>query len=202
MQRAMLNRATMRVANTADVSGRVAADSIKHELYANKQSSLGSLRIFGFCKMCSLLAAFLILPALAYAQNNLGRPHGVYTFNITGLIPLEPGAVPLPVAAVTRITYTTNAAGTAGSTVGVASYSVNTSPIATIFLNVPVTGTFTVQADGSLLETYFQQGPPNQILHFLSYPSPDANSIVILETDTGTVASGVGTRGQNQQNQQ
>jgi hypothetical protein len=37
MQRAMLNRATMRVADTTEVSGRVTADSIKHELYAKKQ---------------------------------------------------------------------------------------------------------------------------------------------------------------------
>jgi hypothetical protein len=72
MQRAMLNRPTMRVADTMEVSGRVTADSIKHELYAKKQSSLWRLTIFGFCKVCSLVAATLILPSLAYAQNNQG----------------------------------------------------------------------------------------------------------------------------------
>src|SRR6516225_8481534 len=72
MQRALLNRATMRVAETTEVSGRVTADSIKHELYAKKQRSLWRLTIFGFCKVCSLVAATLILPSLAYAQNNQG----------------------------------------------------------------------------------------------------------------------------------
>jgi hypothetical protein len=47
MQAAMLNRATMRVADTTEVSGRVTAVSIKQELYAKKQSSLWRLRIFG-----------------------------------------------------------------------------------------------------------------------------------------------------------
>jgi hypothetical protein len=37
MLHTMLNRATMRVADTTEVSGRVSADSIKHGLYAKKQ---------------------------------------------------------------------------------------------------------------------------------------------------------------------
>jgi hypothetical protein len=72
MQRAVHKRATIRVADRTDVNGRVTADSIKHELYAKKQSSLWRLTIFGFCKVCSLVAATLILPSLAYAQNNQG----------------------------------------------------------------------------------------------------------------------------------
>jgi hypothetical protein len=96
MQAAMLNRATMRVADTTEVSGRVTADSIKHELYAKKQSGLRRLTIFGFCKVCSLVAATLILTALAYAQNNQGDdqgnggrgiPNRTYVSHITGLIP-------------------------------------------------------------------------------------------------------------------
>jgi hypothetical protein len=54
---------------------------------------------------------------------------------------------------------------------------------------------FTVQADGSLVETYIQHATPNLTLHFISYTTPDANTITILETDPGSVASGVGTRG-------
>ena len=149
------------------------------------------------CKVCSLVAATLILPALAYAQNNqgnggpginLGIPNGTYVFNITGFFPS--GA---SVAAVTRITYTPNATGSGGTQSGVASYSVfGTTPI---FIGVTVTGTFTVNKDASLTEIYTQTSFPFQTLHFVSYPSPDANTIVILETDPGTVASGVGTRG-------
>ena len=40
MQRAVLNRATMRVADTTDRSGRVTADSTKHGLFGKKQDSL------------------------------------------------------------------------------------------------------------------------------------------------------------------
>jgi hypothetical protein len=73
MQHVVRNRATIRVADRTDVSGRVTADSIKHELYAKRQSSLWRLTIFGFCKVCSLVAATLILPTLTYAQNNQGN---------------------------------------------------------------------------------------------------------------------------------
>jgi hypothetical protein len=85
MQRALLNRATMRVADTTEISGRVTADSIKHELYAKKQSSLWRLTIFGFCKVWSLVAATLILPSLTYADNNRGDDHGDDLFSNNGL---------------------------------------------------------------------------------------------------------------------
>jgi hypothetical protein len=39
MQRAVLNRATIEVANTTDISGRVTAESINDGLHAKKQSS-------------------------------------------------------------------------------------------------------------------------------------------------------------------
>ena len=39
MQRAVLNRATIEVANTTDLSGRVTAESINEGLHAKKQSS-------------------------------------------------------------------------------------------------------------------------------------------------------------------
>ena len=203
MQHAVRNRATIRVADRTDVSGRVTADSIKHELYAKRQSSLWRLTIFGFCKVCSLVAATLILPTLTYAENNqgnggpgfnLGIPNGTYVFNITGLF--SPTSTLAPVAAVTRITYTPNATGSGGTTSGVASYSFAPPGASTVlFKGVPVVGFFTVQVDGSLLETYIQKGPPFQTLHFISYPTPDANTIAILETDPGAVSSGVGTRG-------
>ena len=196
MQQVVLNRATMRVADTTEVSGRVTADLIKHELYAKKQSSLWRSTIFGFCKVCSLVAATLILPALAYAQNNQGDdqgnggrgiPNGTYVFNITGYFPT--GAF---VAAVVRTTYTPNKTGSGGTTSSVASYAIFGGPL---YTGVTVTGTFTVNKDGSLTETYTQTSSPFQTLHFISYPTPDANTITILETDPGAVTSGVGTRG-------
>src|SRR6516162_10606874 len=68
MQRAMLNRATMRVANTTEVSGRVTADSIKQELYAKKQTNLWRLTIFGCVVSVGVLACLAPMPVLAQGQ--------------------------------------------------------------------------------------------------------------------------------------
>ena len=79
-----------------------------------------------------------------------------------------------------------------GTTSSVASYSIFGGQL---YTGVTVTGTFTVNKDGSLSETYTQTSSPFQTLHFISYPTPDANTIAILQTDPGAVTSGVGTRG-------
>jgi len=61
MQRAVLSRATMRVADTTDLSGRVTADEVNLDRFHN-----------GIRKIYTLVAATLILPALAFAQDNHG----------------------------------------------------------------------------------------------------------------------------------
>jgi hypothetical protein len=61
MQRSVFNRAMVRVANTTEVSDRVTADGVNRDRFHNR-----------FRKVCALVAATLILPALAYAQNNQG----------------------------------------------------------------------------------------------------------------------------------
>jgi len=61
MQHAVLNRATVRVANTTDVSGRVTADNVNVERIHNR-----------IRRVCALVTATLILPSLSYAQNNQG----------------------------------------------------------------------------------------------------------------------------------
>jgi hypothetical protein len=191
MLRAMLNRATLRVADTTEVSGRVTADSIKHELYGKKQSSLWRLTIFAFCNVWSLVAATLILPALAYAQNNqgnggpsinLGIPNGTYVYTISGYY----NQVPIvPIAASGRTTYFAD-----GTTSGVSSFSIG----GTVY-KVTVAGTFTVNADGSVSETEKQtSGPLLLTLHFDVYPTPNGNTLTILETDLGSIATGTSTR--------
>ena len=52
MQRAMLNRATMRVAETTEVSGRVTPDDVNLDRFHNR-----------IRKVCALAVATLILPA-------------------------------------------------------------------------------------------------------------------------------------------
>jgi hypothetical protein len=61
MQCAVLNRAIIEVADTTEVSGRVTADEVNLDRFHNRIS-----------KARALVAAILILPALAYAQNNQG----------------------------------------------------------------------------------------------------------------------------------
>ena len=189
MRYAILNRATISVADRTDLSARVAADEVNLDRFHNR-----------IRKVCALAVVTLIFPALAYAQNNQGNggsgiPKGTYVFNITGFFPPAPGAF---VAAVVRTTYTPNATGTGGTTRSVASYSIFGGQL---FTGVTVTGTFTVNKDGSLSETYTQTSSPFQTLHFISYPSPDAKTIAILQTDPGAVTSGVGTRGSTQNEQ-
>ena len=58
---AMLSRATIRVANRTDVSGRVTADEVNLDRFYNR-----------IRKVCALVAATLILPSLSYAENNQG----------------------------------------------------------------------------------------------------------------------------------
>jgi len=61
MQQAVLNRAATRVADTTEVSGRVIADQVNLDRFHNR-----------IRKVCALVAATLIFPALAFAQNNQG----------------------------------------------------------------------------------------------------------------------------------
>ena len=67
MQRALLNCATIEVADTTDVSGRGTAESIKHAFCAKKQSTLCrvcSLTILGSVVSVGVLAALTPMPAL------------------------------------------------------------------------------------------------------------------------------------------
>jgi hypothetical protein len=148
------------------------------------------------CKVCSLVAATLILPALAYAQNNQGDegpsikpgvPHGTYAFQDSGYVPPTPGATTLvPLEAAGRLTFFAN-----GTTSGLVSFSIG----GTVFSHVRLKGTFTVNADGSVSETETQLDSPGLKLHFDDYPTPDGNTITFVATDSGTIVSGFDTRG-------
>jgi hypothetical protein len=90
------------------------------------------------------------------------------------------------------LTYFPNAIRTGGTTSGVASFSLG----GAVLTQVPIAGNFTVNGDGSVTEIDTQTSGPGLTLHFILYPTPDANTIAILETDAGTLASGVETRGE------
>src|SRR6516162_254206 len=191
MPRAMLDRATMRVADTMEVSGRVTADEVNLE------------RIhYSFRNVCALLAATLILPALAYAQNNQGNgpginlvvPNGTYAVRDSGYVFFPPGSTTLvPIAAAGRTTFiptgTTNGLVT-GTTSGLVSFSFN----GQIQRRIATRGTFTVNADGSVSLTETQLGGPGLTLNFDAYPTPDGNTITFVATDAGSIVNGIETR--------
>jgi len=174
------------------------------ETYTRKmKASLFHNRI---CKVCTLVAATLILPSLAYAQNNQGNgpginpsvPNGTYSLTENGWVPAtNPGQVPVvdgqvPFAGAGRITYiptgTINGQVT-GKTSGVLTASIN----GQIF-PITVKGFFTVNPDGSVSGIEKQTGGPNALLHFTGYPTPDGNTITFVLTDPGSIACGIDTR--------
>jgi hypothetical protein len=53
-------------------------------------------------------------------------------------------------------------------------------------------GTFTVNADGSVSATVTTSN--GLVLHFIDYPSPDGNTIAIIQTDPGSIHNQVATR--------
>jgi len=194
MQRAVLNRATIEVADTTEVSDRVTADEVNLDQIHNR-----------IRKVCALVAATLILPALAYAQNNQGDdqgnagfaiPNGTYSFRDDGQVTVTPPGSSTPItlliAAAGRITFIptgTMNGPVIGKTSGVLTASINgqISPIT-------IKGTFQVNKDGSVFETEQQTGGPNALLHFTDYPTPDGNTITFVATDSGSIVSGIDTR--------
>jgi hypothetical protein len=196
MQRALLNRATMRVADTMEVSGRVTADEVNLDRIDNR-----------IRKVCALVAATLILPALAYAQNNQGNgpginpgvPNGTYVGTESGWVPsFTPTQHPVvdgqvPVVEAGRETFiptgTTNGLAF-GTTSGVSAFSAG----GQVFTGVTFAGTFTVNADGSVSATSTILTPFQETLHFKLYPSPDGNTIAFVQTDPGATINGVMTR--------
>jgi hypothetical protein len=139
------------------------------------------------------LGLYLGTPVCGLAQNdqggiNPGVPSGTYVLHITGLTTPPggtPGVTPLvPLAAVGRVTYFAD-----GTTSGAATVSINAQ-----FLTVTFKGTFTANGDGSFSETDTQV-QTMAVLHFILYPTPNGNTLAIIQTDPGTIASGGDTRG-------
>src|SRR6516164_8122271 len=106
MQRSVLNRATMRVADTTDVSARVTADS------REKQTMKPTIRRW-LALAIAFLGLYLALPDCGLGQNhqgvNLGVPNGTYSTQITGQIPDPSGSGKLvPIVVAGRATYFAN----------------------------------------------------------------------------------------------
>ena len=189
MHYSVLNRATVRVANTRDVSGRVTAKSVKH----------------GFCAKTNLIIArrwlmlvtvsmglYLLLPDRGLAHDDQGQNdqgiNGTYSVHITGYVITDSAGDKVPLAVAGQVTHFTNK--TSGTESGVATSSFNG-----VLSTVPFTGTLELNSDGvSWSEIVTQSIPGGLTLHFILYPTPDGNIINEVETDPGTILAGVLTR--------
>ena len=185
---AMLNRATMRVADTTEVSGRVTADS--REKQTMKPTILRWLAL-----VTVSLGLYLGLSVCGLAQNDqgqndqgtgikLGVPNGTYAVQESGYVTDASGnLVALQVAG--QITFSAD-----GKVTALSSFSVPGIPP---FSRVGASGTFKVNGDGSVSETVTTT--LGDVRHFDLYPTPDGNTFTFVDTDPGTIISGFGTRG-------
>ena len=183
MQHVVHNPATIRMADRTDLSSRVTADEVNLDRFHNR-----------IRKVCALVAATLILPILAYADNNRGDdhgdrrpgvPNGTYVFFDSGYyVPPFPGVSgQVPEAGAGQATFFAN-----GTLSVVSSFSFG----GQVFTGVTSTGTFTVNADGSVSQTVTTS--LGDVLHHDLYPTPDGNTIAIVQTDPGSIWNGVLTR--------
>jgi hypothetical protein len=69
MQRAMLNRATMRVADTTGVSGRVTADEVNLERFHNRIRKVWALGRTWLALVAASVGLYLVLPDRGLAQS-------------------------------------------------------------------------------------------------------------------------------------
>ena len=150
------------------------------------------------CKVCSLVAATLILPTLAYADNNRGDdhgdgrpgvPNGTYAFTNSGWVPVHPNQHPVvdgqvPLAGSGRWTFFAN-----GTLSGVSAFSAGGQVFELTFA-----GTFTSNGDGSFSATVNILTPFQGTADFILYPSPDGNTITFLQNTPGETEAGFMTR--------
>jgi hypothetical protein len=196
MQHVVHNRATIRVADRTDLSGRVTADEVNLERFHNRFRKVCALGRTWLVLITACMGLYLLLPDRGLAQNNQGQNgqgiNGTYSVHITGYVGLPDSLIPL--AVVGRVTHFIN--GNSGTERGFATTMFNGQKITTTF-----TGTLNRNLDGSgswseiVNQTSTTSPPLLTNLTFILYPTPDGNIINEVETDQGTVLAGVLTRG-------
>ena len=202
MHYSVLNRATVRVANTTDVSGRVTAKSVKHGFCAKTNLIIVQRWLV---LVTASLGLYLVLPDRGLANDDEGIkpgvPNGTYVGTNGGyLVPPTPGiSGQVPLASAGRETFTPNATGSGGTLRGISTFTIGSPDFSQVF-NITFAGTFTVNADGSvsaILTT--SQGV---VLHSIAYLSPDGNTMTVIATDPGSINNGVATRSSPRRDEQ
>ena len=136
------------------------------------------------------MGLYLALPDRGFAQNDegpritLGTLKGTYVGAFSGNIVDASGNLIAFTVAV-RETYFGN-----GTASGVTTFVFQGQAVQS---RVTFTGTYTVNADGSVLETDTQSN--GFVLHFEEYPTPDGDTIAGIQTDPGVLSYSVLTRG-------
>jgi hypothetical protein len=147
-----------------------------------------NLPLFHNCirKVCALVTAALILPALAYAGDdqgdgrpgiNPGVPNGTYAWHSSGSIS------GILVNSAAQLTFFAN-----GKITLLRSSSFGGAIVKRLLLK----GTFTVNGDGSVS---LSLTTPSETINFDAYFTPDGNTFTFVETDPGTNVNGFATRG-------
>src|SRR6516164_11265522 len=104
MHYSVLNRATVRVANTRDVSGRVTAKSVKHGFCA-KTNLIIARRWLVLVTAC--MGLYLLLPDRGLAHDDQGQNdqgiNGTYSVHITGYVITDSAGDKVPLAVAGRV---------------------------------------------------------------------------------------------------
>ena len=182
MQRALLNRATMRVADTTEVSGRVTADEVNLDRFHNRIRKVCALGRTWLALVTASVGLYLVLPDRGLAQSiTLGTLKGTYVTAQSGSITDSSGnLIPITIAGTTIFLGN-------GSASGVATFLVPGLKTAT---TVTFTATYSVNPDGISVSELVEPGDA----HFQLYPTLDGSTIASVQTDGGNFRSAILTR--------
>jgi hypothetical protein len=190
MQRALLNRATMRVADTTEVSGRVTADEVNLDRFHNCIRKVCALGRTWLALVTASVGLYLVLPERGAAQVTVGTFRGTYVFGFTGYT-IDASGNHTPFADGGRETYFGN-----GHSAGVFTFTTN----GFIGSRLSFTATYTVNADGSASETVTDEN--GHVSHFDVYITRDGSTFGFVGTDPGVISAGVATRSSPTGNEQ
>jgi len=191
MQHAVLNRATMRVADTTEVSGRVTADEVNLDRFHNRIRKVCALGRTWLALVAASVGLYLVLPDRGLAQSiTVATLKGTYVTAATGTITIPSGEVVQITLAGVEIFP---GDGTATGAITLALIF----PGGSIVPNIHETfkATYTLNADGVSF-TAINRNPANpaDVNTEVFYPTLDGSTFTSNQTTTGSFLSAVWTR--------
>jgi hypothetical protein len=189
----MLNRATMRVADTTEVSGRGTADEVNLDRFHNRIRKVCALGRTWLALVAASVGLYLVLPDRGLAQKiTVATLKGTYVAAATGTITIPP-----PPGEVVQITLAGveifPGDGTATGAITLALIF----PDGSIVPNIHETfnATYTLNADGvSFTATNRNPANPLDVNTEVFYPTLDGSTFTSNQTTKGSFLSAVWTR--------